>query len=156
MKEFDTIVLGGGPAGFAAGIYAARGAVKTAIIDINMLGGQPSNYLELENYPGFLTIGGYDLMEKFEQHADKFNVEKFPMQEIKSIDLISNPKIIQTSKNELEGNGYIINMPQYFDNEIDPNSIKSLDEIIIEIKNSQKQLIDTNQNLDRLINNLKN
>lgn len=85
--KFDTIILGGGPAGLAAGIYAARGAVSTAIIDTSMFGGQPSNYLELENYPGFSTIGGYDLMEKFEEHADKFGIQKFPMQEIQSIDL---------------------------------------------------------------------
>lgn len=91
MKDysFDTVILGGGPAGLAAGIYAARGAVATAIVDINMFGGQPSNYLELENYPGFSTIGGYDLMEKFEEHADKFGIEKFPMQEIQSVDLKS-------------------------------------------------------------------
>ena len=86
--NFDTIILGGGPAGFSAAIYAARGAVSTAIIDLNMLGGQPSNYLELENYPGFQVIGGFDLMEKFEEHADKFGVHKYPMQEIQSIDLI--------------------------------------------------------------------
>ena len=65
-------------------------------------------------------------------------------------------KIIQTSRNELEKNGYIINMPQYYDNEIDPNSIKSLDEIAVEIRNSQKRLYNTNQKLDRLINNLNN
>ncbi len=63
--NFDTVILGGGPAGISAGIYASRGAVSTAIIDTSMLGGQPSNYLELENYPGFQVIGGYDLMEKF-------------------------------------------------------------------------------------------
>ena len=63
-------------------------------------------------------------------------------------------KIVQTSRNELEKSGYIINMPQYYDNEIDPNSIKSLDEIAIEIKNSQKQLFDTNQKLALLLNNL--
>ena len=62
--KFDTVILGGGPAGFSAGIYAARGAVSTAIVDISMLGGQPSNYLELENYPAMKRIGGYDLMEK--------------------------------------------------------------------------------------------
>ena len=94
--EFDIIILGGGPAGLSAGIYAARSSASTAILDISMMGGQPSNYLELENYPGFPIIGGYDLMEKFEEHADKFNVQKFPMQEIKSIDLKSNPKIIET------------------------------------------------------------
>lgn len=52
-KNFDVVILGGGPAGFSAAIYAARGAVSTAIVDVNMLGGQPSNYLELENYRDF-------------------------------------------------------------------------------------------------------
>ncbi len=96
IKNFDTVILGGGPAGFSAGMYAARGAISTAIIDISMMGGQPSNYLELENYPGLKRIGGFDLMEKFEEHADMFGVQKFPMQEILSVDLLSNPKIIKT------------------------------------------------------------
>lgn len=108
IREFDTIILGGGPAGFSAGIYASRGAVSTAMVDINMMGGQPSNYLELENYPGFSTIGGFELMEKFEEHADKFGVEKFPMQEIEKIDLLSNPKIILTKENEFRAKTVII------------------------------------------------
>lgn len=58
--EFDTVILGGGPAGLSAAIYAARGASSTAIIDTSMLGGQPTNYLELENYPGFGLIDGFD------------------------------------------------------------------------------------------------
>ena len=109
MKErlyFDTIILGGGPAGFSAGIYASRGAVSTAIIDTSMFGGQPSNYLELENYPGFLKIGGYDLTEKFEQHADMFNVKKFPMQEIENVDLVA--KTISTKEFDFEGKTIII------------------------------------------------
>lgn len=104
--EFDTVILGGGPAGLSAGIYASRGAVSTAIVDINMFGGQPSNYLELENYPGFQIVGGYDLMEKFEEHADKFGVKKFPMQEIQSIDLKS--KKIITNENEFTAKTIII------------------------------------------------
>lgn len=106
--EFDTLILGGGPAGFSAGIYTARGELKTAIIDINMLGGQPSNYMELENYPSYTVIGGYDLMEKFEQHADKFGVQKYPMQEIESINLTSTPKIIKTKDIEFQGKTVII------------------------------------------------
>ena len=106
--EFDTVILGGGPAGLSAGIYASRGAVSTAIIDTSMLGGQPSNYLELENYPGFPIIGGYDLMEKFEEHADKFGVQKFPMQEIVSVDLKSNPKVIKTTEAEFKAKTVII------------------------------------------------
>ena len=104
--KFDTVILGGGPAGLSAAIYAARGAVSTAIIDINMLGGQPSNYLELENYPGFQVVEGFDLMEKFEEHADKFGVQKFPMQEIESVDLKN--KIIKTKEYEFRAKTIII------------------------------------------------
>ena len=104
--NFDTVILGGGPAGLSAAIYAGRGAVSTAIVDTNMFGGQPSNYLELENYPGFQLIGGYDLMEKFEEHADKFGVNKFPMQEIKFVDLKN--KKITTGEYEFQAKSIII------------------------------------------------
>lgn len=107
-KEFDVVILGGGPAGFSAGIYTARGNVSTAILDVSMLGGQPSNYLELENYPGFVKIGGFELMEKFEEHADMFGVQKFPMQEIEVIDLVSYPKIIRTKEVEFRAKSVII------------------------------------------------
>ena len=108
ILSFDTVILGGGPAGFSAGLYAARGELSTAIVDVNMLGGQPSNYFELENYPGFVCIGGYELMEKFEEHADKFGINKFPMQEILSVDLISNPKVIKTKEYEFNAKTVII------------------------------------------------
>lgn len=107
-KEFDVVILGGGPAGFSAGIYTARGNVSTAILDVSMLGGQPSNYLELENYPAFMKIGGFELMEKFEEHADMFGVQKFPMQEIEFIDLVSSPKIIRTKEAEFRAKSVII------------------------------------------------
>lgn len=107
-KEFDVVILGGGPAGFSAGIYTARGNVSTAVLDVSMLGGQPSNYLELENYPAFMKIGGFELMEKFEEHADMFGVQKFPMQEIEFIDLVSSPKIIRTKEAEFRAKSVII------------------------------------------------
>ena len=110
MREYnyDVIILGGGPAGFSAGLYCARGALKTAIIDVSMLGGQPSNYLELENYLGFKKIGGYDLTEKFEQHLDMFGADKFPMQEILSVDLVSTPKVIKTKEGLFKSASVII------------------------------------------------
>lgn len=108
IYNFDIVILGGGPAGLSAGIYSARSNASTAILDITMMGGQPSNYLELENYPGFPIIGGYELMEKFEEHVDKFNVQKFPMVEIKNIDLTSNPKIIETEENTFYAKSVII------------------------------------------------
>ena len=106
--DFDVVILGGGPAGFSAALYSSRGAASTAIIDVSMLGGQPSNYLELENYPGMKKIGGFDLMEKFEEHADMFGVQKFPMQEIESIDLVSSPKIISTKDGIFRAKSVII------------------------------------------------
>lgn len=105
---FDVIILGSGPAGFSAAIYAARGNVKTAILDISMFGGQPSNYLELENYPGFSLIGGFELMEKFEEHADKFGVEKFPMVEIENVRLTSDIKEIETTDTIFKAKSVII------------------------------------------------
>lgn len=96
--EYDLIILGGGPAGLSAAIYATRGALKTAIVDTGMTGGQVTNTLEIENYPGFDLIGGFDLMEKFEQHADRFGVDKHIMQEITRIDLQSEVKTIETTE----------------------------------------------------------
>jgi len=106
--SFDTVILGGGPAGLSAGIYAGRGNIKTAVVDLTMFGGQPSNYLEIENYPGFPISGGYDLMEKFEEHADKFGIEKFPGEEIIRVDLTSETKIIESQENVFKAKTVII------------------------------------------------
>ena len=107
-KTFDTVILGGGPAGMAAAIYVARGLNSCAIIDTCTMGGQPSNYLELDNYPGFSKIGGYDLMNKFEKHLDEYNVEKYQMQEIEFVDLQSTPKIIKTQDSIFKAKSVII------------------------------------------------
>ena len=94
--KFDTIILGAGPAGLSASLYAKRGNANVAIIDTSMAGGQPSNYMEIENYPGFVNIEGFELAQKFEEHAMKFGVEKFEMQEIQKVDLVSDIKEIHT------------------------------------------------------------
>ena len=106
--EFDTIILGGGPAGMSAGLYAARGAVSTAIIDVSGFGGAPSNYLELENYPGYTDGGAFEFTEKLEEQADKFGVQKFSYQEIEEIDLTSAPKIIRTKEATFEAKTVIV------------------------------------------------
>lgn len=108
QKNYDVLILGAGPAGLSAAIYAARGNAKTAVIDTSMFGGQPSNYLELENYPALGKIGGYDMMEKFEEHADMFSIDKYPMQEIVKTDLISETKSIETQDTIFEGKTVII------------------------------------------------
>jgi len=106
--NYDLLILGGGPAGLTAALYGGRGLLKTAIIDTAVTGGQLTNILEIENYPGFPIISGYDLVEKIEQHADKFNVEKFIMQEITKVDLISPVKTIETAENIFKAKTIII------------------------------------------------
>lgn len=107
-KMFDTIILGGGPAGISAAIYSARGLCNTAIVDTCTLGGQPSNYLEIDNYPGMMKIGGFDLTEKFEKHLDMYPISKFLMQEIEYVDLKSEIKVVKTKEHTLRAKTLII------------------------------------------------
>lgn len=107
-KTFDTIILGGGPAGMSAAIYSARGLCDTAIVDTCTLGGQPSNYMEIDNYPGMMKLGGFDLAEKFEKHMDMYNVSKFLMQEIEHVDLSAEIKTVKTKEHTLRTKTLII------------------------------------------------
>jgi len=106
--NYDLLILGGGPAGLTAALYGGRGLLKTAIVDTGVTGGQLTNILEIENYPGFPIISGYDLVEKIEEHADKFNIEKFIMQEITKVDLISPIKTIETTENIFKAKTIVI------------------------------------------------
>ena len=72
----DVVIAGGGPAGLAAGIYAARGGLKAIIFEEKIMGGQIVLSYEVENYPGFHKgISGMDLIENFSNQAEKFGVE---------------------------------------------------------------------------------
>lgn len=71
----DIIIIGAGPAGLAAGIYAVRGGYKTTIIEKDFIGGQASQTYEIENYPGFPKIGGMELASKMAEHATGFGAE---------------------------------------------------------------------------------
>ncbi len=72
----DVVIIGGGPAGLTAGIYAARGGLKALICEEKLLGGQIVLSFEVENYPGFPDgISGMELIERFTKQAEKFGVE---------------------------------------------------------------------------------
>ncbi len=66
---YDLIIVGGGPGGLTAGIYAMRAALKTVLIEQGLTGGQINLTESVENYPGFENISGFDLSQKFLQHA---------------------------------------------------------------------------------------
>lgn len=75
-KSFDLVIIGGGPAGLTAGIYAGRARIKTAIIEEMIAGGQSATTEHLENYPGFKNgVGGVELAMMMEEQAKKFGTE---------------------------------------------------------------------------------
>jgi thioredoxin reductase (NADPH) len=74
-KYYDVVIIGGGPAGLSAGIYALRASMRTVLIEKASPGGQMILTDAVENYPGFKNINGYDLSEKFLDHAKSYNLE---------------------------------------------------------------------------------
>lgn len=72
---YDLIIVGGGPGGLSAGIYAMRAALRTVLIEMGLPGGQMNNSDEVENYPAIERIGGQELSEKFAQHAKSYGME---------------------------------------------------------------------------------
>ncbi len=75
MEEYDVIIIGSGPAGLAAAIYAMRARLNTILIEeTGMSGGQILNTYEVDNYPGLQGINGFDLGMKMREHADHFAI----------------------------------------------------------------------------------
>ena len=74
-NAYDTIIIGGGPGGLSAGIYAKRAALNVVLIEKGVPGGQIINSDEVENYLGFERIGGAELSMKFSQHAQSYDLE---------------------------------------------------------------------------------
>ena len=72
---YDVVIVGGGPGGLSAGIYAMRAALKTILIEKGAVGGQVTISDAVENYPGFEHITGYELSQKFLQHAQSYGME---------------------------------------------------------------------------------
>jgi thioredoxin reductase (NADPH) len=73
---YDLIIIGSGPAGLAAAIYAKIAELKVAVIEkAGLSGGQIINTYEVDNYPGTPGISGFELSTKFREHADKLDTE---------------------------------------------------------------------------------
>ncbi len=104
---YDLIIIGGGPAGLTAGIYAQRAKLKTLLLEKEFVGGQIAVSDVIENYPGFPSISGAGLMEKFEEHAKGFGLEiKFA--QVQTITLEGNVKVLNTTEGELRAKAVIV------------------------------------------------
>lgn len=96
---YDVIIIGSGPAGLAAAIYAKRAELNMLVIEKAALsGGQIINTYEVDNYPGFSGISGFDLSMKFREHADKLGTE-FITGEVTNFQLDGDIKVITLDDN---------------------------------------------------------
>jgi len=96
---YDVAILGAGPAGLTAAIYATRAGLKTLIFEKIFSGGQAALTYEIENYPGFINISGAELAMKFEEQAMHCGAE-FCYEEVSEIDLLSQTKKIKTTEGQ--------------------------------------------------------
>lgn len=110
MSVYDLVIIGGGPAGLAAGIYGARARLKTIILEKGAVGGMAFTTREIVNYPGFKGITGPDLVEEMSTHAKIFGTEIIK-EEVIDVDLENEIKVIRTRKgNQYEARAVILTM----------------------------------------------
>lgn len=108
MAFYDLVIIGAGPAGLTAGLYAARSGLKTAIVEKGAAGGQMGTTAIIENYPGYQSISGPELVEKMVSHAKKFGAELLEFSEVLGLELEGEIKKIQTMNAMLEARAIII------------------------------------------------
>ena len=109
-KLYDLIIIGSGPAGLAAAIYAQRGRLSTLVLEKEYIsGGQVVNTYEVDNYPGLPGINGYELGVKFREHADKLGAE-FVTAEVTGIIIEETEKKVVTSEGIYRARSLILAM----------------------------------------------
>lgn len=100
-KIYELIIVGSGPAGLTAGIYASRAEIDTLIIEKNgMSGGQIINTYEVDNYPGIPGISGFDLATKFREHCDQLGAV-FVEGEVSKFDINNGIKTVTLDNGEI-------------------------------------------------------
>ncbi len=107
-KEYDVIIIGGGPAGLTAGIYTSRARLSTLMIEKMAVGGQIINAWQVENYPGHKDgVSGVDLTMAMHEQATKFGVETLS-DEVTSIAVKGDKKVVKTTQDTFTAKAVII------------------------------------------------
>ena len=109
MEHRQLVIIGGGPAGLTAAIYARRAGLDTLILEPGLCGGMVNSTDEVENYPGFTRTGGLALAQRFREHAEIFEPE-FREARVESVKFGGDPddKIIGTDNGEIAADALIV------------------------------------------------
>jgi thioredoxin reductase (NADPH) len=108
LEKYDVIIVGGGPAGLSAGIYASRARLKTLLIEKAAIGGMIINAAWVENYPGFSSgVSGVDLTQYMLDQATKFGLETLT-DEVTAMNIYGENKEIKTSQGDFIAKAVII------------------------------------------------
>jgi thioredoxin reductase (NADPH) len=96
QERYEIIVVGAGPAGQSAALYAGRSRIPTLVLERGIPGGQLWNTAEVEDYPGFEHIMGPDLAERMQKHAEKFGA-RFETAEAESVGVDGDDRVVRTA-----------------------------------------------------------
>lgn len=107
MRTYDLIIIGGGPAGLTAGVYARRGGLNVLIVENQAVGGQMGRTLEIENYPGFATVNGFQLAMSMQEQCTTLGVE-FAYGNIENLNLDGKDKKLTIDGEEYSSKAVII------------------------------------------------
>lgn len=104
---YDLIIIGGGPAGITAAIYAARRKLNFLVVALN-IGGQAIQSVDVENYPGFHLLDGKHLIKKFKEHMDDYDIKMRLREQIVSVRKIGKLIRVKTTKSTYKAKAVII------------------------------------------------
>lgn len=104
----DVIIIGAGMAGLTAALYAGRSNLSVLVLENAIVGGQISNAVGIENYPGLLNVSGSDLIATVQQQAENAGAEIDEFDMIERVDLKGTPKIVETQSCIYEAKAVII------------------------------------------------
>ena len=107
-RVYDTVIIGGGPAGYTAALYAARAGLDTIVVEKLSAGGQMALTHQIDNYPGFEDgIDGYTLAEKMRKQAERFGASTLYAEVVRA-KLEGQPKAVETSQGTIYGRTLIL------------------------------------------------
>ena len=108
MEHWDLIIMGAGPAGLTAGLYAARSGLKTLVLEKKVPGGAIIDTPLVENYPGFESISGRDLADKMAKQCKKAGAKINELEKVVELDLEGEKKVVRTNRTVYTASAVIV------------------------------------------------